>query len=498
VAAYREYAEGINLQERASYRAALPRFEQALKLDPAFAMAMAKLAVIQYNLGHPQWVRSAEQTLEHVERLTPRERSYIEGIYYMRQERTLGRAIEAYRTAVELYPDHGSARNNLALLLEQFEHYEEARDHYQYLVDRGARFVAAQTNLANLYSTMGEEEKALAILQNAAKVHPDSASVLSFLGLQLSVAGRPSEALEILARAQSLEPELAMPRMMRVLAHLISNEPRAGEPIARELRAGPDRFLRFIGPAFLTMCLLQQGRSAEALSAAEEAAEAGGGGGQLTGRAHVQAAHILMERGEPQRALAHANKARAAGEGNYGEWAGLFFASLAEERQGLRPEADRLAEELRANAEALPTEKEKRRYHHLKGELRLSRGDARGAIAELESAAATLPPRGLPGPTNVAQHVPVWFSLASAYIAAGEDEQAEKWLARIVSSTSERTVWPVLYVRSLYSLAKVHQRRGDTAKAREYFQRFHDAWKDGDLARDQVNEARLALEAGPR
>ncbi len=494
VDAYREYAEGINLQERGSYREAALRYEEALKLDPRFAMAMAKLSVVHYNLGHDrESVSYAERTLEHLDRLTPRERYYIEGVYYMRQEKTFVRAIEAYRKAVDLYPDHASARNNLGLLLEQFEHYEESVTHYQFLVDRGARFVATQTNLAEVYAAMGEDQKASAILQDAVTTYPDNASVLFSSGQHLNRLGRPAEALERFERAQSLGPTEPRPRMGRVQAHLILNEPGAAEPIARELQSVDEPFFRFIGSQLLGLSLLQQGRSTEALSAAEEAARASGGPGPLSGRAHVIAAHLLLERGEPELALRHASEARVAGEGNFGEWAGLFFAALAEERLGKRGEADRFAEELRTNADALPTEKEKRRYHHLRGELLLARGDARGAIEELQRAASTLPPRGLPGPTNVPQHVPVWFSLASAHLAAGEDERAEEWLQKVVSSTTERVFWPIPYVRSFYYLAKIHDKRGDTAKAREYFQRFYDLWKDGDLDRDHVEEARLAL-----
>jgi eukaryotic-like serine/threonine-protein kinase len=491
VDAYREYAEGINLQERSSYRDALPHFEAALKLDPGFAMAMAKLSVVQYNLGYQDWVKTAERTLENLDRLTLRERYYIEGIYYMRQERTFDRAIDAYRKAVKLYPDHGSARNNLALLLDQFEHYEEALDHYQFLVDRGVRFVAAQSNLADVYSALGEDEKALAILQDGVKTHPENVNLLFMLGLHSIRVGRPEEALKVFARAQALGPSEPQPRMGQVQAHLLLNEPEAGEAIARELQAVDDPFFRFVGPNLLSQCLLQQGRSAEAVSAAETASA--GGTGSFSGRAHVLAAHILLERGELERALQHANEARVAGKGNYGEWAGLFFASLAEERLGKRSEADRFAEELRTNAEALPTEKEKRRYHHLEGELLLSRGDARGAIAELENSASTLPARGFGGPTNVSQHVPVWFSLASAYYAAGEDEQARQWFEKIVSSTSERVVWPIPYVRSFYWLAKIHEKRGEREKSKEYFQRFLDFWKEGDLDRGLVEEARLAI-----
>jgi tetratricopeptide (TPR) repeat protein len=209
----------------------------------------------------------------------------------------------------------------------------------------------------------------------------------------------------------------------------------------------------------------------------------------------VLAALIQLERGEAEGALEHASGARLAAPGNYGEWAGLYFASLAKERLGNRAEADRLAEELRMNAEALPTEKEKRRYRHLKGELLLSRGDARGAIPELERSASTLSPRGADGPTNIPQHVSIWFSLASAYYAAGEDEKARAYFEKIVSSSTERFFWTIPYVRSYYYLAKIHEKRGDTVNARENFQRFFDFWKDGDLDRELVEEARVALAA---
>jgi tetratricopeptide (TPR) repeat protein len=497
VDAYREYADGINLHERANYRDALSRYEAAVKHDPGFAMALAKLSVVQYNLGYGDWVKTAERTLQNVDRLTPRERYYIEGVYYMRQERTFGRAIEAYGKAIEVYPDHTSARNNVAMLLGQFERYEEALSHLEYLVNRGVRFLPAYASLATGHSMLREDEKGIAILEDGIRKYPDSGNLLFMLGEIHNRLGRPREALEIFERAQALSPRDLQPRLGQVYSHLILNEPEAAERLAREIAAVDDPVFRFYGSELLAMSLLQRGRTAEALSVVEESSLASAGSGRSRGRAHILAAHILMERADSDGALRYANEARVAGEGNFGEWAGLFFAALAEEQLGRSAEADRLAEELRTNAEALPTEKEKRRYHHLKGELLLSRGDASGAIEELEKASSTLRPRGSGDPTNLAPHVPVWFSLASAYLAAGEDEQARKWFEEVASRTTEQRFWPIPYVRSFYHLAKIHEKRGDKEKSKEYFQRFLDFWKDGELDRDRVEEARLALRAEP-
>ena len=46
------YAEGINLHERDREQEAAALFEKAIAVDPAFAMAYAKLAVTENNLGH--------------------------------------------------------------------------------------------------------------------------------------------------------------------------------------------------------------------------------------------------------------------------------------------------------------------------------------------------------------------------------------------------------------------------------------------------------------
>ena len=86
-------------------------------------------------------------------------------------------------------------------------------------------------------------------------------------------------------------------------------------------------------------------------------------------------------------------------------------------------------------------------------------------------------------------HVPIWFSLASAYFAAGEDDRAAEWFERIIDNNVERVAWPIPYVRSFYFLGKIHEKRGDTDEARAYYQRFVDYWKDGDMDRERVEEA---------
>jgi len=93
-------------------------------------------------------------------------------------------------------------------------------------------------------------------------------------------------------------------------------------------------------------------------------------------------------------------------------------------------------------------------------------------------------------------HVPIWFDLGSALLAAGDDVEAAARFQTIVDST-ERIRYPIEFVRSLYFLGQIAERRGDRAKAREYYQRFLDHWGDGDIDRDRVVEAKRKLTGGP-
>ena len=49
---------------------------------------------------------------------------------------------------------------------------------------------------------------------------------------------------------------------------------------------------------------------------------------------------------------------------------------------------------------------------------------------------------------------------------------------------------PVEFVRSFYFLGKINENRGDMEKAREYYRRFYEYWKDGDMDRERVDEAK--------
>jgi tetratricopeptide (TPR) repeat protein len=259
-----------------------------------------------------------------------------------------------------------------------------------------------------------------------------------------------------------------------------------------------DRVRKLHGSIRLALDRLYRGRSHQGLDLLEQAMRTYEEQDANSGVTHNYAAHVLLEQGRAARALEHAERAQSENKGNFPEWGGLFYASLAQAELGRLDEAQATADDLRRIAEALPTVKEKRRYHHLMGVLCLGRGEARSAVEDLERAHSMLPQRGFEGWSGhgyarLPQHVPIWFSLARTYLEAGDEDHSAGWFRRVAESTTEHIFWPIPYVKSFYFLGKIHENRGDMEKAREYYRRFYEYWKDGDMDRERVEEAKKKL-----
>jgi len=493
VEAYRYYAEGVNLYERSRYEESIPLFEKAVALDPGFSLAIAKLSDSHAWLGHDkERVDYTRQALQHSDRLTARERYYIEGLHYEIWEDSYGRAIESLKKAVEIYPDHGSARNELALIYSWLGRYDEAIEHFEELRRRQFRSDITYWLLASCYAAQGDYEKGDPVIQDLLRRSPDSWVGHASLGDLFVYQGNFEGALEAYKKAESLAPSDVNPLFGQWWVFVLQEDWEKAEAVAKKISASRDPQWKWVSARCRAVIRHYQGRSREALLFHEQATRAYSQSGRRTALAWSWAAQVLFEKGEAVPAIEQAQKAQDEDKGGAGERQGLFYASLAQARLGRWREADQTAQKVRLKVEPLPGEKMKGHYYQLAGELSLARGDTARAVEELKRAESTLPVRGV-FLGNLPQHVPIWFSLASAYLAAGDEVQAADYFRRVAENKSEHTFWPIQYVRSFYFLGKIHEKRGEMDKAREYYRRFVGFWKDGDMDRERVEEAKRKI-----
>ncbi|HTS34479.1 MAG TPA: protein kinase [Candidatus Solibacter sp.] len=115
-----EHREGRDFPQASSF------YQQAIQLDPSFAMAWARLGVAYGNVG------AISKALEYLkkgydlrERVTERERMYIESQYEL-QLFDMPKAIESYKLFVATYPRDAAAWNNLSTAYGIIGDYDQA------------------------------------------------------------------------------------------------------------------------------------------------------------------------------------------------------------------------------------------------------------------------------------------------------------------------------------------------------------------------------------
>jgi eukaryotic-like serine/threonine-protein kinase len=487
--AYRSYVTGVDSHNRGRDAEAIPLLEQAIASDPSFAMAFVKLAIVESNVGHV--LKSGEysrRAMELVDRLSARERYYIEGSYYSNRADTLDKAIDSYKKAVDLYPDHASARHNLATMYSGLGREEDAIPLYEELRRRGTAFPATYTNLAGIYRTLGAFDKAQDVLQDYVRAQPAAASPYTGLGDLFAAWGKWDEALAWYDRALAIDPKYAPPLLNKRTVYVVTERWPDLEVIDRTLIASHDPALKLAGLVSRAREYLYRGRATDALQAYETAADVGGPhGSSQSANVRLSIAHVLMTTGQHAAALASAERAVKDAAG-VGPPSVLGVELVARLRARLRHDGDaaRANEEFARRMRALPSEplRQTLAHQHAAG-LALDRHETQTAIDELKQAEA-LTRVGL-------SNSRLFFDLATAYLEAGNDAEAVTRFTRIVDSGTLRAGDPLEYVRSLYFLAQIHERRGDRAKAAEYYGKFLKYWRDGEIDRDRVQDARLKV-----
>jgi serine/threonine protein kinase/tetratricopeptide (TPR) repeat protein len=489
--AYRHYSEGISLHQRLKEQEAIPLLKKAVEIDTGFAMALAKLAVIYNNLGlQAESADYARRAFERADRLTPRERLYVEGVHYSRRPETTDRAIAAYRKAVELYPDHESARNNLAVIAVQREDDDEVIAQLEELRRLGGEFPSSYSMLAGAYARKGDFARGEGILEDYLRQHPANGAGYSNLGSYLVAWGRFDDASKALEKARALGARELGVHVANYHMAVLRERWDNAEEIGRRLASGTDVFGKFVGWFGRAQASLHRGRSAEALAHLGEMVRVAPPQMMAVGRGNI--GRVQLERGDLPKALAALEHARRDGKGDSAEWFAVEMLANALAGMGRVAEAqDRLAE-LRKASEVLSDPALRRAVLLTEGRIALARGDAKAAIEPLRRAEATLRPRAFVGPPE--DHAVIWFALGEAHLATGDAAAADRWFQRIVDSKVERVYWPIQYVRSFYFLARIAQQNGDTTKALEHYRRFAGYWKDGDIDRDRVRESQRATE----
>jgi len=152
--ALQAYSIGRRMSAGSDWANAVPLFQRAIRLDPNFAMAYARLGNSYWGLGETTTgAENLKKAYELRERASEPEKFYIESHYYQIVPGNLEKARQVYELWAQTYPRDWVARLNLSGIYGSFGHYdkalEEARETLR-LSTNGGNYVAVVGSLMNL------------------------------------------------------------------------------------------------------------------------------------------------------------------------------------------------------------------------------------------------------------------------------------------------------------------------------------------------------------
>jgi tetratricopeptide (TPR) repeat protein/TolB-like protein len=433
--ALQKYAEAIRGGAR-SGESRVALLEEAVVLDSAFAMAWRQLGI--FAPSPSRRIEARTKAFELRDRLADRERYVVMGTYYNhRGEADRPKAIDAYRTLLESYPDDALGRWSLAGIYEFMRDYAVAET----LHARNAQLAPAipwrpvfgpgsYWNMALNQFAQGKIEEAGVTLERGADLYPD-AGYTQYGAFEYASARGDYETAEAKARAMSADYLLGNLYMVR---GRLAEAGRSFLPAAEERQGPTDLALDdFATLAWMRMEAWYRGKPDRALDMLEEALEA-----------HPLDSLPVLDR--PYAALA------------------TFYAYAG--RPG--PAREMLT---RYEATIVDDPGRGRDVHEPAGDVALAEGRYEDAIAEYRLADRA----GWCRICGLGQ-------LGRAYDVAGQPDSAiavyERYVTLPWMGRWEANAWWLPF--TLERLGALYDERGELEKASEYYARFVELWKDAD------------------
>jgi serine/threonine protein kinase/tetratricopeptide (TPR) repeat protein len=378
-----QYGIGMDQLFAGNSEEALRSFSNAIALDPNFARAYAGMAAASGNLGKTQDAEKyAKLAMEHVDRMTERERYRVRGFYYFTTW-NWQKCIEEYGDLLRRFPADDTAQTNLAGCYSNLRKFPEAIAAAQRAVEIVPKGAMPRVILS-LYSSyggdfaVGEREA-----QTALGLNPSFPAYLALVEAQLGLGkmSRATETYHKLEKVNAVGASLAASG----LADVASYEGRYADAVR----------------------ILEQGIAAD-----QDAKNADSAAEKLAALAQLQ-----LLRGQKGPAVAAATKALSMSQSVPVRVLAARTLLDAGEIAKAQKLADSLASELQAETQAYGK--------IIRGDLALQRGEKNEAIKMF---------------TDANQLLDTWigrFELGRAYLEAGLFVEADSEFDRCVQRRGE-------------------------------------------------------------
>jgi serine/threonine protein kinase/tetratricopeptide (TPR) repeat protein len=430
LAALQAYSLGRRANQRGDTAAAIPLLQQAVRLDPNFAMAYSGLGRGYRNLGETALAsENMQKAFELRQRVSEQERLHIESNYDEAVVGNLEKALQSAETLVQTYPMYASARNSLGATYGELGRYDRTIAEYREALRLEPESSVVYGNLARSYRNLNRFDEARATVDEAKGKNLDS----PYLRLQLYA-----------------------------LAFLQNDAAQMEEQVAWGA-SKPGQEDRFLEAAALTSAYSGQLEKARTLFQ-RAIASAGQAQKKETAASYqsvaASAEALFGNEGKARQWAAAALQLPMGREVQYRAALALAFAEDASRAQSLAEDLDkRLPEDTIVQFIYLPT---------LHAQLALHRKDASKAVEALQRSTTY----------ELCDLYPVYVR-GLAYLASRRGNEAAIEFQKILDHRGIVVNEPIGALARL-QLGRAYAMQGDTAKAKAAYQDFLTLWKDAD------------------
>ena len=377
------YSTAMQQQFAGKTAEAFQSFSKAAELDPNFARAYSGMSGTAYDLGRQtDGEKYIKLAMEHLDRMTERERFHTRGYYYL----IVGnypKCIEEYGTLVSQYQADRVGQSDLGWCYAELRNFPKAVEAARKAEEIAPKGALEHINLAFFSSFSGDFQTGEREARAASDITPSEVAQLNLGEAQLG-EGKFSDAAETYHGLEKFGPR--------------------GASLAASAQAD---LALYQGRFSEQVRLLEQGANADLQAKTPENAT----------NKFAALAYAELLRGQSRAAVAAAEKALANGQTLQVRFlAGRVFAEAGDTAQAKKM-ADSLAKETQAEPQAYGK--------IIEGKLALKQGDSRLAIKDI---------------TDANNLLDTWigrFELGRAYLEAGQFTEADSEFDRCIKRRGE-------------------------------------------------------------
>jgi tetratricopeptide (TPR) repeat protein len=173
--ALRKYTQGLREVNAGDQYRGVQLMREAVEIDTSFAVAHLDIAIYLNNMGieRSAQLESLGKAFQFRHNLPDAERYYAEASYYSTATGESQKAINAYRSLLEVEPDHPDGANDLGFEYMILRDYEQALEMYRLHLENHPETAFTHINAMQVLVNMGRIEEAREQWEAFREANPD-------------------------------------------------------------------------------------------------------------------------------------------------------------------------------------------------------------------------------------------------------------------------------------------------------------------------------------